>query len=329
MNNRTKVGIAIVTALIIGVGGYFGMNHFSPTPNEQEVKTETVIAEKFGVIESMRIVKAHPKYAEIEALEREIGELQKDVQAKIERGKMMSMPSGLRMEVSQRMTAGEQALFAEANQKIAAKETELNKRLAETELAKRQAASEEMEKQRKQITEEYKMKIFNIKLKLETLKMSDEVRASMEKDMETLQREESAKLGEIYQSLVQKMSQEMTAEQQAASQEMEAYMRQIGEEYGAMVSSKTGQPNDEMMAQINELNRQLEADVTATEKAVAEKRKKQEELQNMIVRDIKMKVARIAREQELTVVFSDVQANITAVDLTDQVIEACKEHWKQ
>ncbi len=329
MNDRTKVGIAIVTALIIGVGGYFGMNHFSSTPNGQEVKTETVVAEKFGVIESMRAVKAHPQYAEIEALEREMEKLQKDVQAKIERGMMMSMPSGLRMEVSQRMTAGEQALFAEANQKIAAKETELNKRLAETELAKRQAASEEMEKQRKQITEEYKLKIFNIKLKLETLKISDEVRASMEKDLETLQREEAVKLGEAYQSLVQKMSQEMMAEQQAASQEMQAYMQQIGEEYGAMTSVKTGQPNDAMMAQINELNRQLEADVAASEKAFAEKRKKQEEIQDMIVRDIKMKAARIAREQELTVVFSDVQANITAVDITDKVIEACKENWKQ
>lgn len=329
MNNRTKVGIAIVTALIIGVGGYFGMEHFSPAPNGQEVKTETVTAEKFGVIESMRAIKAHPQYAEIEALDREIKELQKDVQAKIERGKMMSMPSGLRMEVSQRMTAGEQALYTEANQKIAAKETELNKRLAETELAKRQAASEEMEKQHKQIKEEYKLRIVNIRLKLETLKMSDEVRASMEKDLETLQREEAIKINEVGQALMQKLAQEMMAEQQTAMQEMDAYIRQVGEEYGLTTSAKTGQPNDAMMAQIGELNRQLEAEVAESEKAFAEKRKKQEEIRDMIVRDISMKAARIAREQELTIVLRDVHANITAVDITDEVIEACKEHWKQ
>lgn len=329
MNNRTKIGIAIVTALIIGVGGYFGMGNFSIPSSGQEAQTKMVSAEKFGVLESMRAVKAHPRYGEIEALEREITELQQNMKAKLERGKMMTMSSGLQMEVSQNMTAGQQALYAEANQKVAAKQTELNKRLAEADLAKRKAASEEFAKLRSQITDEYKLPIFNIKLKLETLKISDEERASLEKQMQSLKQEEDAKLGAAYQSIARKMTEEMMAEQKAASEEMQAYVQQIGEEYSLMTSAKTGQPNDAMMAQLDELNRKLKADVEASEKIYNEKRKQQEEIKNMILRDIKAEVERIALEQELTIVLSDVRANVTAVDITDAVIEACKKQEQQ
>ena len=329
MNNRTKIGIAIATALIIGVGGYFGMGNFSIPSSGQGSQTEMVSTEKFGVLESMRAVKAHPRYGEIEALEREIKELQNEVQAKIERGKMMTMSQGLPMAVSQSMTAGQQALYAEANQKLAAKETELNQRLAEADLAKRKAASEEFAKLRSQITEEYKLPIFNIKLRLETLKISDEERASLEKQMQSLKQEEDAKLGAAYQSIAKKMTEEMMAEQKAASEEMQAYMQELGEEYSRMASAKTGQPNDAMMAQLNELNRKLKADVEASEKVYNEKRKQQEEIKSMILKDIKEEVERIAIEEGLTIVLSDVRANVTALDITDAVIEACKKQEQQ
>ena len=329
MNNRTKIGIAIVTALIIGVGGYFGIEHFSTTPNGQEATSAMATVEKVGVLDSMRAVKAHPRYAEIEALEGEIQELQKNVKAKIERGRMMSLSAGLPMEVSQQMTAGEQALYAEANQKIAAKETELRKRLAETELAKRQSASEEMAKQRQAISEQYKLQIFNLKLKLQTLKLSDEDRTAMEKELVSLQTEEAVKINGSGQAIIQKMMQDMMKEEQAAFEEMQAYVAQINEEYGQMTSVKTGQPNDAMLAQLNELSSQLKADIEASEKVYAEKRKKQEELRTAILDDIKAQAARIAREEGLTIVLRDVKANITAVDITDEVIEACKENGKQ
>lgn len=329
MNNQKKIGIAILTALVIGVAGYFGYQHFSPPPVKEEVKTQTAAVEKFGVLEVMRAVKAHPQYAQIEALDREMEELRLDVRAKIGRSTMMSMPQGFRMEISKQMTAGEQALRTEANQKLAVKETEISKRLAETELAKRQAVNEEMNTYRSQIIDEYKIKMVNLQIKLETLKMSDELRASMEKELAELQEERGVKIAEKYESVMQKFSEEMQLEQDAAQKEMQEYIRQTGEEYGLTPATKTGQPNDEMMAELGEMTRQLESEVKASEKAYAEKRKKKEELESMIVRDIKMKAARIAREQEFTVVFSDVRVNLAAVDITDKVIEACQEHWKQ
>ena len=329
MNSRTKLGIAVVAALIIGVGGYFGWGNFSMPSSGQEAQTKLVSTEKFGVLESMRAVKAHPRYGEIEALEREIKELQQTMQAKLERGKMMTMSQGLPMAVSQSMTAGQQALYAEANQKLAAKETELNKRLAEADLAKRKAASEEFAKLRGQITEEYKLPIFNIKLKLETLKISDEERASLEKQMQSLKQEEDSKLGAAYQAIARKMTEEMMAEQKAASEEMQAYMQQIGEEYSLMTSAKTGQPNEAMMAEINELNRKLKADIEASEKVYNEKREQQEEIKSMILKDIRAEVERIAIEEGLTIVLSDVRANVTALDITDKVIEACKKQEQQ
>ncbi|MBQ1248950.1 MAG: hypothetical protein IIX92_02755, partial [Selenomonadales bacterium] len=259
----------------------------------------------------------------------EIKELQQTMQAKLERGKMMTMSQGLPMAVSQSMTAGQQALYAEANQKLAAKETELNKRLAEADLAKRKAASEEFAKLRGQITEEYKLPIFNIKLKLETLKISDEERASLEKQMQSLKQEEDSKLGAAYQAIARKMTEEMMAEQKAASEEMQAYMQQIGEEYSLMTSAKTGQPNEAMMAEINELNRKLKADIEASEKVYNEKREQQEEIKSMILKDIRAEVERIAIEEGLTIVLSDVRANVTALDITDKVIEACKKQEQQ
>ena len=126
-----------------------------------------------------------------------------------------------------------------------------------------------------------------------------------------------------------KAAKEMMAEEQAAIEEMKAYVQQIGEEYSLMRSVKTGQPNDAMMAQVNELNRKLKGDIAASEKVYADKRKKQEEIQDAILYDIETKAMQIARERELTIVLRDVRANITAADITDAVIEACKESSKQ
>lgn len=328
MNNRAKIGIAIVSALVIGAVGYWAYDHRDLSDNNQAVKTEVVQTEKFGVLESVRAVKAHPKYAELEALEKEMNECKRDIQMKMNRTAAMTMPSGLRLEISNNMMAGEQAARTEANQKLEAKETELNKRLAEIELAKRRAAGEELEAYRQSVSEEYKMKIFNIKLKLETLKISDETRHSMQDEMQKLQAEEETKIGEKYQEILMQLSEEMGVEQKKATEEMEAYVEEVGEQYG-LSAAKGASPNEAAMAEIAELNQKLQAEAKAAQEAYAAKRAQHDELEGMILRDIKLKVARIAREQGLTVVFGDVRVNIDATDITDEVIAACREHWNQ
>ena len=83
------------------------------------------------------------------------------------------------------------------------------------------------------------------------------------------------------------------------------------------------------MAEINELNRKLKADIEASEKVYNEKREQQEEIKSMILKDIRAEVERIAIEEGLTIVLSDVRANVTALDITDKVIEACKKQEQQ
>lgn len=328
MNDRAKIGLAIVSVLVLGAVGYWGFQHMNTPDATRTAETETAIEEKFGVLESVRAVKAHPRYAELAALEKEMTELKRDIQMKMNRTAAMTMPSGLRMEISNNMVAGEQAARTEANQKLEAKETELNKRLAEAELAKRRAASEEMETYRQSISDEYKMKIFNIKLKLETLKISDETRKTMEEDMQKLQAEEETKLDEKYREILGRLSEEMRAEQQAATEEMDAYVKEVGESYG-LLGAKGASPNEAAMAELAELNQKLESDLKASQEAYEAKRRQHDEIEGMILRDIKLKVARIARERSLTVVFGDVRVNIDATDITDEVIAACQEHWKQ
>lgn len=328
MNNQAKIGIAIVAALVIGAIGYWGFNQMNTPDADRSVQTETIVAEKFGVLESVRAVKAHPKYAELEALAKEMNDLKRDTRMNMQRTAAMSMPAGLRMEISNNMAAGEQAARTEANQKLEAKETELNKRLAEVELAKRRAASEEMENYRRSISEEYKLKIFNIKLKLETLQVADEAKKAMEADMQKLQAEEETKLGVKYQEILTKLSEEMSAEQKKATEEMDAYIEEIAKEYG-LLGVKGTAPNKEAMAELDEMNRQLQADVESAQAEYEAKRKQHDELEGLILRDIKLKVARIAREQGLTVVFGDVRVNLNAVDITDEVINACNESWKK
>lgn len=328
MNNRAKIGIAIVSALVIGAVGYWGLYHTNTPDTTQSAQSETVVPEKFGVLKSVQAVKAHPRYAELEALEKEMNTLKHEIQMKMKRTAAMTMPSGLRMEISNNMVAGEQAARTEANQKIEVKETELNKRLAEIELARRRAASEEMEAYRQSVDEEYKLKIFNIKMKLETLTVSDEAKKSMQEDMEKLQAEQGAKLDAKYQEILTALSADMKAEQEKALAEMDAYVQEVGQEYG-LLAGKGESPNEAAMAELAAMNEQLAADVETAKKAYEAKRKQHDELEGMILRDIKLKVSRIAREKGLTVVFGDVRVNVNGVDITDEVIAACKESWKK
>lgn len=322
MSSQKKIGIAIFAALAIGVGGYFGYQHYASVPTAQEAAASV---EKIGILDSMRAVKAHPRYGELETIEREMAQIQAELQQKIARGQAMSMPSGLHMNISNSMVAGEQALRTEANQKLAAKETELNKRMAEIELAKKNAAQEELMASLQQISDEYKMKIFNLELKIKTLTLEDNVRTVMEQQKIALEQEQNAKMQSKADELRQKLTTEMQAEVQAAHAEMDAYVQQISEEYGILTAAKSEAANAEMMAKLQKMNRKLEKEVKAGEAALAEKKKQHDEIMGMIVQDIKQQVAQIAETQGLTVVIDDVRMNIAAVDVTDAIIAAYKE----
>ncbi|MBO5244763.1 MAG: hypothetical protein J6B02_01545, partial [Selenomonadales bacterium] len=186
MSSQKKIGIAIFAALAIGVGGYFGYQHYASVPTAQEA---VAAVDKIGVIDFVRAVKGHPRAAELEAIEYAMADLQSSAQQKMQRGMAMSMPSGLPMEISNNMTAGQQALIAEANQKIAAKQTELSKRIAEIGLAKEKARDEELAVSLRQISDEYKLRIFNYDLKLQALTLDDASRAKMEEEKNALERE--------------------------------------------------------------------------------------------------------------------------------------------
>lgn len=320
MSSQKKIGLAIFAALAIGVSGYFGYQHFSSVPTGASVSA----VEKIGIIDLTRAIKAHPRAGELEAIELEMAEIQQDVQQKIKRGMAMTMSTGLPMEISNSMIAGEQALRTEANQKIAAKQTEISKRLAESELTKKKAIDEELEEQYKQISEEYKMRLVNLDLKINAVNMSDEEREEKMAEKEALVWEAAAKKNKIAYESEQKLAAEMQSEYRAANEEMHAYVQQISEEYGVLTAAKSEQANAEMMAKLQKVNRQIEEEVEASKEVFAEKKKQHEEIKNVILQDIEAKVAGIAEKQGVTVVMREVRMNLTAVDITDEVITACK-----
>lgn len=316
MANRKKVLIIIAAALLLLAVFYFAKGNMESQNNGLPKNTEAT-HDVFGVIALEKAVQAHPQYEKLEQLKKERRQIASSIENAPPTRLDMTMP-----ELD--MAAVDDSIRQKKMEKVRQKLDELNERLKQQELSLREAHAPAYGQAAKEIDAQYLPKIFNLQLKLETLSISQEAGREIKRQVDGLKMEHEQKLSEARQEIFAKIAASMTEEQEKAKKELDAYAAAVEQELVADARKQL----DETQARNHLAMAGKSSGISLgaqppgkTKEDLENKEKEIAVLQEAILKDIAAKVAKIAKDNQLSVVLTSVQVNVTAMDITDLVIK--------
>ncbi len=275
----------------------------------QQAKTTPPAQSKIGLIVMEKAIKAHPKYADVQRLQKDYAALA----ARIDAEQAQGLAAGAGLPAAGSQTGLEQAAAKEFEARMTAKEAEVKTRLqaAADQVSRGMAA--ELDAYARELDQEYQPQIFSLQLKLKTVQLSKEEAMPLQAEMDRLQKERAAKISVRQQELFAKTDAVMRGKQSEAEQELNAYAQSLNSELAGKFAGR----------QVEMANRIAPPGTTggtaAVEKLAATDREIAA-LQEAIILDIRDKAAKVAVQSGLDTVLAEVKVNVSATDITDAVI---------
>lgn len=284
--------------------------------------TKTPPQDTVGIIDMDKAIKAHPKYSDYQRLQKELNTLMAQAGAQSQPASVNQATNGMPTLPEGAAAGINEALSQEFNAKMDAKKAEIKERL-DAQAKKVQAElSAGLDAYTQEVDKEYQPRIFSLQLKLKTLQLSKEEMAALQKELEQVQNERSAKIAAKQKQLSSSLNGRMAPLQAAAEQELNSYGQQLHQELAARGAAKTA----EMTARMEQPAVQPPVGGASSEFNGQITLKKQEisALQEFILGDIRDKAAKVAAERKIQAVLTAYKVNVKAIDITDAVITEFK-----
>lgn len=305
----------ILTALMAGCG---------TKPTQEATPPATA---QLGVIDMDMAVKAHPKYKELIELGKKAdamtAQLQAEEAAVAQQAQQIQnmpvVPETSQQELEELGKNFEQ----EINVKLAAKEREIQDKLMQKADGISKQLTEELNAYGDQLEKEYQPQLFNIQLKLKVVQLSKEEATVLEAEQEKLQTQRGEAMKAKHEELSKRMDERMVAERAPLEQEALNYRKQLEDELAKKMADK----QTEILSRDNGQHipaLPMNPSNSPMPEALAKKQQEIEALQGFILDDITDKTAKVAIQNGFEMVLTHVIVNVSAVDITTQVINECK-----
>jgi len=173
-----------------------------------------------GVIDMDKAIKAHPKYQEWQKLKQQAATLNEQLAVEANRtaGAAQSLPA-----LNMPGTAPDglkQAIEQEYNAKMAAKQQELQARLAAKAQKIHGELSSELQAYAEQLDKKYQPRIFNLQLKLQTVRMDEKEAAAIKQEIDNVKAERADKLAAREKELAQNLDNALNPEKPLSSKNL-------------------------------------------------------------------------------------------------------------
>jgi len=284
--------------------------------------TKTPVAPQVGIIDMNKAVKGHPKYNQLMTLGQQADTMAAQLEAQqiavARQASVQAIPDVSQNQLTELNKASEQEFSA----KMSAKQDELSPQISAKADAVRRTLSDEMSAYTAQLDKEYQPQLFNLQLKLKTVQLTKEETAVLQTELEKIQTLRSDALAAKHAALAAKMDELMAPEKAAVDQELAAYAKQINDE----ISNKATTLQSEMIARGNEQHMpvtQMDQATGQMQEQLAMKKQEIQALQESIIANITDKTATVAIAGGFETVLTNVAVNVSAVDITTQVITEC------
>lgn len=272
--------------------------------------------DKIAVIDWDKAFSAHPKQTVLKQGEAELQKLlrYREEQAEIAKTQIAGLTR------LQQLKQNSKANFMDAGfqTQMYAAEAKERKKLLDAYDAAVKEADAALAEQEKELEDAYQLKILNLRLRLEAIKMRPAEREVVQNELNQVQSEREQQRQQILAAknkIIGTKMEPLVAEMQAR---LKQHAEQLQQEMQGDMSGVLSKDQSDL-AKVPEA---LTKAMAAIDKQADKLQESNEKLRAGIRNDIESNVIKLAHERQYTIVFHSVKVNIKADDITDDVVKA-------
>lgn len=274
--------------------------------------------EKIAVVNWERALQEHPQHARLQNLKDEYNRLldKRREQEIIGKTRM----SGLAKLYQLKRNSKQNFLSAEFLTRMTEMQTAEQKKLKELSSRLADQVDKELAEEEKKMTEYYRLKIFNLRLKLDTVRMMPEERKKLDAELKMVKAAQDRDRILLMQHKIGLVNQRMKPHVNAMRQRLDAYARQLqGQMLADMAkgAEKDGSLLQKAPAALKELLGTVDQELDKRQEGI-------ETLEASMKKEMESIVLKLAKERGYSIVFHKYRANISADDITGDVISGLK-----
>lgn len=274
--------------------------------------------EKIAVINWEQAVSAHPQYAKLEQGEKILQDLLNKRKGQEELAK--AQLSSLNKLRSLRQLSQQSFMEADFNTRMVEQREIENAKLQKFVAQAEAEADNQLAERKKNVEEAYKLKIFNLRAILETVKMNPDERQAVEKQLQELQKERGAQIAEL-QAEKRRL---VDAKVLPYKAEAEQRMRDMAQQQHAQAMQQLKSPEERDKEMLDAAPKALNNALSIIDREIDKQQEKNDSLKKQINQDIESQAVKLAHERGYTIVFNKFRVNMKAEDITAAIIKALK-----
>ena len=272
--------------------------------------------DKIAVIDWDKAFSAHPKQTVLKQGEAELQKLlrYRDEQAEIAKTQIAWLTR------LQQLKQNSKANFLDAGfqtQMYAAEAKERKKLLDAYDSAVKEADAA-LAEQEKELEDAYQLKILNLRLRLEAIKMRPAEREVVQNELNKVQSEREQQR----QLILAAKNKIIGAKMEPLVAETQARLKQHAEQLQQEMQGDMSVVLSKDQSDLAKVPEALTTAMAAIDKQADKLQESNEKLKDSIRNDIESNVIKLAHERQYTIVFHSVKVNIKADDITDDVVKA-------
>lgn len=272
--------------------------------------------DKIAVIDWDKAFSAHPKQTVLKQGEAELQKLlrYRDEQAEIAKTQIAGLTR------LQQLKQNSKANFLDAGfqtQMYAAEAKERKKLLDAYDSAVKEADAA-LAEQEKELEDAYQLKILNLRLRLEAIKMRPAEREVVQNELNKVQSEREQQR----QLILAAKNKIIGAKMEPLVAETQVRLKQHAEQLQQEMQGDMSVVLSKDQSDLAKVPEALTTAMAAIDKQADKLQESNEKLKDSIRNDIESNVIKLAHERQYTIVFHSVKVNIKADDITDDVVKA-------
>jgi len=181
-------------------------------------------------------------------------------------------------------------------------------------------ADEILAAERESIEKDYQLRMFNIRLQLEAVRMKPEQRQALQDELHAIRMEMDGRLAQLNQRKAEIIAEKTAPEREAMQQRIAAYADELRGELQGRLRDDIAKDDKDLQQGPKAFGKVLEV----IDKRLDKIKEGNDKIAGEIRHDIESKVAYLAKERGYTIVFNKVKVNVKADDITKEVVSELK-----
>lgn len=270
--------------------------------------------EKIAVADWKKAVAGHPQYKKLQQGEAIVQDLVKKRKAQEEMAKqqLSSLDKLRELKKVSEVTYWD----ADFNTRMVGAQARENVKLQKFMTQTEKEAEELVAERKREVESSYQLKMFNLRMRLESVKMKPDERKIVEDELTAARNAREAELAELNSEKAAYIEKKLAPYAKQMQQRMGQEADRLRQNAAAVMQASEGKYDDMLQKAPSALQNAL----SIMDREIDKQQEKNSALEKEINQDIENIVMRLVDKNGYTIVFNAVKANLTADDITDKII---------